>query len=116
MRWVAKCCHDDRMHPDEHQPYQYVPYPVAVGPPPTSGLATASLVFGLISIMGGTCLIFPPFLAVWFGHGATRETRTGKRGGHGMAVTGLILGYIGAVGWIVLALMMGIGMIGAGVQ
>jgi membrane associated rhomboid family serine protease len=96
------------MHPD---PYQLQPYPVYVAPPPTSGLAVASGIAGIISALGGCFLVLPPFAAVILGHMATRETRTGERGGHGWAITGLITGYlfvvpmILAVGWLLLGLM-----------
>ena len=73
------------MHPHGYPPVAYVP--------PTSGKAVAALILGLVSIGGGVCLVVPPILAVWFGHEAIRETRPGRRGGHGMAVAGLIMGY-----------------------
>jgi hypothetical protein len=38
---------------------------------------------------------------------ALRQTRIGQRGGHGIAVTGLILGYPFAVLWILLAILSG---------
>lgn len=45
----------------------------------------------------------PCLIAILLGHLALRETRTGARAGHGMAVAGLILGYLFAVPWILLA-------------
>ena len=80
-------------------PYSPAPYlPVAapqVRPPLTSGLATASLVLGILGLLGGWCLFgLPCVLAVILGHLALRETRDGTRSGHGMAVAGLILGYV----------------------
>lgn len=62
---------------------------------PTSGLATASMVMGLIGVLGGWCFFgLPCAVAVLLGHMALRETKTGERGGHGQAVAGLILGYL----------------------
>jgi uncharacterized protein DUF4190 len=62
--------------------------------PPTSGYARASLVFGIIGVLGGWGLFgVPCLIAVVTGHAALKDTRTGRRGGHGMAVAGLILGY-----------------------
>lgn len=58
--------------------------------PPTSGYATASLIMGIL----GLCTVLPSILAVLFGHMALKETRDGFKGGHGLAVAGLILGYV----------------------
>ncbi|MFI7575873.1 DUF4190 domain-containing protein [Micromonospora sp. NPDC049497] len=75
-------------------PYPLVPAP-SVRPPLTSGLATASLVLGIFGVLGGWCLFgLPCVLAVILGHVAMRETRDGTRSGHGMAVAGLVLGYV----------------------
>lgn len=74
---------------------------------PTSGLAVASLISGLIGLAGGCCAFgIPCILAVIFGHMATRETRSGQRGGHGMAVAGLILGYIFVIPGILFAIQL----------
>lgn len=83
-------------------PMNYYPNPEPqYGPPltrPTSGLATASMVLGIIGLLVGWCTFgLPSFIAVFLGHAALKETRTGVRGGHGMAIAGLILGYIVAV-------------------
>lgn len=59
---------------------------------PTNGMAVASLIFG---ILGWVMIpVFAPLLAVIFGHVARGQIRnTGERG-NGMAVAGLVLGYI----------------------
>ena len=89
-------------HPP-HQPYPYGGPPPGYYPPayvrvvPTSGMATASLIcgllglitFGLLSIAGVIC-----------GHIALTETRTGERGGHGLAVAGLIISWLQTGGWL----------------
>ncbi|WP_200210374.1 DUF4190 domain-containing protein [Micromonospora coerulea] len=81
-------------------PYQAGGYPpavqrIAVQAPPTSGIATASLVLGILGVLGGWCLFgLPCILAVILGHIGLRETRDGTRSGHGMAVAGLVLGYV----------------------
>ena len=64
------------------------PYPPA---PPTNGLAIASLVCGV-----GTFVIGLSFIpAIICGHIARRQIRqTGEQGG-GLALAGLILGYVG---------------------
>jgi hypothetical protein len=65
-------------------------------------------VFGVIGVLGGWCTFAVPCLiAVVTGHAALKETRTGRRGGHGMAVAGLILGYPFAVLWILVAILGG---------
>ncbi|MFF0657791.1 MULTISPECIES: DUF4190 domain-containing protein [Micromonospora] len=81
-------------------PYQNGGYPpggqrLTVQPVLTSGMATASLVLGILGVLGGWCLFgLPCVLAVILGHLALRETRDGTRSGHGMAVAGLVLGYV----------------------
>lgn len=70
--------------------------------PPTSGLAIASMVCGILSLFfcfcGGMLLGIP---AVICGHMALKQTgseRPGmppRMGGRGMAIAGLIMGYIG---------------------
>ena len=72
-----------------------IPY-VSVAPRPASGAATASLVLGIAGFLG-FCLVIPSVAAVVAGHMALRETRTGEKTGHGMAITGLILGYFVSV-------------------
>jgi Domain of unknown function (DUF4190) len=75
-------------------PYQQPVYYYAQ-PLPTSGLATASMVLGIIGLVGGWCLFgIPCILAVIFGHMANRDIRTGQVGGQGMATAGLVMGYI----------------------
>jgi type IV pilus assembly protein PilA len=58
----------------------------------TSGLAIASLIFGILF------LFFPlPVLAVVFGHISLSQIKksAGRLGGRGMAIAGLVLGYMG---------------------
>lgn len=83
-------------------PYQAAYYqPVRV--PPTNGLAIAALVCGLSEIF---TLGFGAIPAVILGHLAHAQIkRTGERG-EGMAVAGLVLGYLGIGIWtlIIIAL------------
>lgn len=58
---------------------------------PSSGKATAAGVCGLLVFF--TCGI-SAIPAVILGHLAWKDTRSGRRGGHSMAVVGLILGYL----------------------
>jgi hypothetical protein len=80
-----------------YPPYQgpYSPYPPA---PPTNGLAIAALVCGVGGFVVG--LSFIP--AIICGHLARRQIRqTGERGA-GLALAGLILGYVGIALFIAL--------------
>lgn len=82
-----------------------LPPQMYVTPPPTSGTATAAMIMGVIGVLGGWCMFgLPCFIAVLLGHAAMKETKTGARGGHGMAVAGLILGYPFAVMWAILGI------------
>jgi len=75
-------------------------------PPRTSGMAVASLVFGVLS------WIALPFigalLAVVFGHSARSEIRRAPPGtieGDGMALAGLVLGWVHLAVFIVLIMI-----------
>ena len=72
------------------------------GQPITNRMAIASLVCGLGQLLAG----FPAGIAaIILGHMARRRIReTGEQGG-GMATAGLILGYIGTVGLVLLGLL-----------
>jgi hypothetical protein len=74
-----------------------VPPPVpsaSSGQQKTSGLAVASLIFGILCVLGGTILIIPLLLAVIFGHIAfARCNRDSSLRGKGMAIAGLAMGY-----------------------
>lgn len=65
---------------------------------PAQGLARASLVLGVFSALGGGLLVVPPVLAVVLGHIALGRSRSDPaRGGHGLAIGGLVTGYFGFV-------------------
>jgi hypothetical protein len=77
------------------------PVPAGISPaatfvsgPPKEGLATASLILGLLSFV---CLIFAGIPAVICGHVARSRAKDSPQayGGAGMALAGLIMGYIG---------------------
>lgn len=82
-------------YPDPRQP-QWQPQPVFVAmPPPRSGLATTSLVFGLIGLPTSFCLFgLPSLVAVICGHLALREIKRDGKRGNNAAVWGLVLGYL----------------------
>ncbi len=73
-------------------------------PATTSGLAVASLVMGILSFTAFP--ILPGILAVIFGHSALSSIRSsdGRLTGDGLAMAGLILGYIW-VGFLVLGII-----------
>jgi hypothetical protein len=64
----------------------------------TSRMAVASLVLGVISVMGAAVLLIPTLLAIILGHVAMTKIRREPRvGGHGLALAGCILGYVSIV-------------------
>jgi Domain of unknown function (DUF4190) len=65
-------------------------------PPPVSGRAIASLVFGVMFCVP----LVPSLLAMLLGAAGLRETRRGARSGRRLAMTGLILGVVGVAGWL----------------
>lgn len=60
---------------------------------PTSGMAVASMVLGLVGVS---------LLAVIFGHVALGDVKRNHKDGRGMAIAGLVLGYLGIILWVVL--------------
>jgi hypothetical protein len=67
-----------------------VHYVVAQPSPGTNGLAIASMVLGILWLYW-----LGSILAVIFGHIALSQIKRTNQGGKGMAVAGLVLGYIG---------------------
>ena len=64
----------------------------------TNGMATASMVLGLVGFV--SCGL-TSVLAIIFGHVAQSQIRRTREDGSGMAVAGLILGYIVTAGWAI---------------
>jgi hypothetical protein len=76
-------------------------YPSMVPPQPTSGLAIGAMICGIAEIF---TLGFAAIPAVILGHLARAQIRrTGERG-DGMAIAGLVLGYLGLAGWFLVIL------------
>ncbi len=99
--------------PGQIEPYGAPQQPQpAYGPliRPTSGMATASMVFGIAGLLL-FCLVIPSLVAVLCGHNALVETRQGHKAGHGQAVAGLILGYLVLVPAVIYGVFMLIGII-----
>jgi hypothetical protein len=83
-------------------PGYHTPYPGYPGQPGyrvattgTNGFAIASLVLGILWFWGVTSI-----LALVFGYIALRQVRERHENGRGMALAGVILGWIGIVGAI----------------
>ncbi len=77
---------------------------VPAGPRKTSGLAVASLILGIVSLMGAAVLIVPTILAVIFGHVSLARIRRDRNvGGSGLAITGLVLGYVSIMVGVLMA-------------
>ena len=70
-------------------------------PPPTNALAIAALVCGAAQFVTG--ITFIP--AIILGHVARSQIRRTGEQGDGMALAGLILGYIGGILFIVILLI-----------
>lgn len=67
---------------------------------PTSGLAVGGLVTALVEI---------PFVGLGLSLMAFKETRTGVKGGHGLAVAGAIVGGLSTAAWTVFILLIIVG-------
>lgn len=68
--------------------------PVQVASP----VAVWALVTGVIAVLAGWCLFGLPCLAaITLGHVGEAQTRDGMMSGRGMAVAGLVLGYLSVV-------------------
>lgn len=87
-------------------PYQSPGFPA---PLPTSGLAIASLVCGVVGL---SCTILPGIAAIICGHLALREISApnAQVTGRGFAIAGLVLGYLSIVmmAVMIMALVFGI--------
>ncbi|MFI5938102.1 DUF4190 domain-containing protein [Actinoplanes sp. NPDC051494] len=56
------------------------------------------MVMGIVGLLAGWCLLgLPCIAAVILGHIETAATANGARSGRGMAVAGLVMGYIGVL-------------------
>lgn len=81
-------------------PYQLGYYPQAVAPvAPTNGVAIASLVCGFIPFIGA----IPAIILGYIARGQIKQS--GERG-DGMAVAGLVLGYLAIAGWLFFILVL----------
>jgi len=87
-------------------PPPYPPlYPYYVASPSTNGFAIAALVLGILWVYW-----IGSILAVVFGHIALVQTREHGQRGRGMAIAGLVLGYIGLA--VLVAVILGAFVVG----
>lgn len=80
--------------------YEYGAYGYASAVPRTNGMAVAALVCGIagLSVLPWIASV----AAVVLGHVARRQIAERGEAGSGMATAGLVLGYLGSVGWVLL--------------
>lgn len=76
--------------------------PLPLPPPPTNGMAVGSLVCGVTTVVTFGLTGVP---AVVLGHLARAEIRRTGQAGGGLAVAGLVLGWLSVAGWILLLLL-----------
>lgn len=81
--------------------------------PPVSETAIWALVAGVVGILAGWCLLGAPCIAaVVAGHVAIKEIKSGGKSGNGLAVTGLVLGYVGLIPAVILFFWLVLGTVG----
>ncbi len=78
------------------QPAQVQHHYYGSAPPRNNGMATASMVLGIIGIV---FCGFTSVLAIIFGHVAQSQIKRTGEGGAGMATAGLVMGYIVTAIW-----------------
>jgi len=81
--------------------YGYPAYTPAPATPSTNGLAIAALVCSLVGF--ATCITFP--VGAILGHISRKQIRERGEGGDGMALAGIIIGWIGTVLFIGLIIL-----------
>ena len=73
-------------------------YTQAPSAAPTNTMAIVSMISSIIGwfAFGSLCIV-----GVILGHISLKQLKTSGEGGRGMALTGLIMGYIGIAGWVI---------------
>ncbi|WP_425579601.1 DUF1707 and DUF4190 domain-containing protein [Streptomyces coacervatus] len=89
-----------------------VPATFLPAPPPTNGKAVGSMICGLLTLFTAGLTGIP---AVILGHSARSEMqRTGERG-EGLAMTGLVLGWLSVAGWaLIITVLIAAGLASSG--
>ena len=77
------------------------------GRPPTNGMAVASMVLGILGVVGMIWIV-SPILALVFGYIAKGQIDRsgGAQEGRGYAIAGIVLGWVGIVFGILMAVWM----------
>lgn len=86
-------------YPDPYQPGGYPAYGYPPVAPPTNGLAIASMVVSILGAVGLLCYGFGGYLGIVgaiLGHVSRRQIRERGDNGDGMALAGIITGWIAA--------------------
>lgn len=84
--------------PSSEPVYSATPPSQPVPTPKSSGYALASLILGILSLIGGVGLVIPPILAVVFGHMSVSQcNKNPALTGKGMGIAGLVMGYVSIV-------------------
>lgn len=78
--------------------------PEAIRSTKTDGFAIASLVLGLFFWFPGLAII-TGLLALIFGYVALSRIRQSGTAGRGMAIAGVVLGWVSVVGWVLAIIM-----------
>lgn len=85
-------------------PWSELTYGPGPGPTrPSSNVAVWALVTGCVGVLAGWCLLgIPCVAAVILGHVGVAQTKDDRMTGRGMAVAGLVLGYVSLIPAVVL--------------
>jgi uncharacterized membrane protein len=78
-----------------------------------NGWGVASLVLGIGGLTVLFFLVVPSILAVVFGHIGRRAAANGEADNPGVALAGLIMGYLGVAGWSLIGMLALIGLFAA---
>ena len=95
--------------PHQQYPQGQPPYPQYQPQPNTSGKAVASMVTGIVSLVVPFVGIVTGPLAIILAARARGEIRNTRQKGDGLAITGLVTGIIGCVGYAIFVLILIIG-------
>lgn len=88
------------MQPAMPAPSPYGVAPMYVPGPGTNGMAIASLVLGILWLYW-----IGSILALIFGYVALSQLKSRPQGGRGLAIAGIVLGYIGVAVFVVLVIV-----------
>lgn len=84
-------------------PYGYYPYPAHPPPRPTNGMAVVSMVLGIMWLYWVGSI-----LSLIFGYIARKQIRERGENGDGMAIAGIVLGWIGVAGLVAVVVLLAV--------